>query len=132
MEENTTAQTGHILIEGELTEKILNAAFKVQIALGVGFIEKVYENAIVVELRRQGVGVHQQKPLKVAYEGVVVGDFVADLIVEERVLLECKAVANLDAVHDAQVLNYLKATGIRVGLLLNFGRTKLQFKRLVR
>ena len=117
--------------EQELTEKILAAAFKVQNTLGCGFLEKVYENALVVELSRSGMRHAQQKSLQVKYEGAVVGEYQADLIVEGRVIVECKAVSQLDPVHEAQLLNYLKATGIRVGLLLNFGRPKLQYRRFV-
>jgi GxxExxY protein len=117
--------------EQELTEKILAAAFKVQNTLGCGFLEKVYENALVVEMSHEGLQLQQQKPLRVKYEGVIVGEYLADLLVCERVIVECKAVAQLDPVHEAQLLNYLKATGIQVGLLLNFGRPKLQYRRFV-
>ncbi len=124
------ASKGKLLEEG-LTEQVLAAAFKAHNALGCGFLEKVYENAMVVELSRAGIPVAQQKTIQVKYDGVIVGDYQADLIVDDRVLLECKAVNQLDPVHEAQLLNYLKATGIRVGLLLNFGRTRLQHRRLV-
>ena len=117
--------------ERDLTEKIIGAAFNVSNTLGAGFLEKVYENALVVELTRSSISVEQQKTYQVAYEGTVVGNYVADLVVDGRVIVEVKAAKQLDAVHDAQLLNYLKATGIRVGLLLNFGRAKLQVKRLV-
>ena len=117
--------------ERDLTEKIIGAAFNVSNTLGAGFLEKVYENALVVELTRSSISVEQQKTYQVAYEGTVVGNYVADLVVDGRVIVEVKAAKQLDAVHDAQLLNYLKATGIRVGLLLNFGRSKLQVKRLV-
>jgi GxxExxY protein len=117
--------------EQELTEKILAAAFKLQNTLGCGFLEKVYENALVVELSRQGLGLQQQKALQIKYEGAIVGEYLADLAVEDRVIVECKAVAQLDPIHEAQLLNYLKATGIRIGLLLNFGRPKLQYRRFV-
>lgn len=118
-------------LEQELTEKILGAAFKVQNTLGCGFLEKVYENAMVVELSREGLSLQQQKLLQVKYEGVIVGDYLADLVVEDRVIVECKAVGQLDPVHEAQLLNYLKATRVQVGLLLNFGRPKLQYRRFV-
>ncbi len=131
MPNNAEKRNLHVLIEGELTEKVLAAAFKVHSALGNGFLEKVYENALVVELNRAGLPIEQQKPFKVKYEGVVVGEFVADLVVDHRVLLECKAVSHIEMAHEAQTLNYLKATGIKVGLVLNFGRTRLQCKRLV-
>jgi len=117
--------------EQELTEGILAAAFKVQNSLGCGFLEKVYENALVVELSRSGLRLEQQKNLQVKYEGVVVGEYQADLVVNGRVIVECKAVSQLDPVHEAQLLNYLKATGTRVGLLLNFGRPKVQYRRFV-
>ncbi len=120
-----------ILMEGELTEKILGAAFKVQNKLGAGFLEKVYENSLSIELRKCGFTVECQKAFPVTYEGVIVGDYLADLVVAKKVVVECKAVSNLDAVHEAQLMNYLKASGIRVGLLINFARPKLQFRRLV-
>jgi len=123
--------SGSILLERELTEKILGAAFKVQNKLGAGFLEKVYENALSIELKKSGFTVDSQKAFPVKYEGVVVGDYVADLVVADKVVVECKAVVALDAVHDAQLINYLKASGLRVGLLINFARPKLQFRRLV-
>jgi len=117
--------------EADLSERILGAAFKVHNTLGVGFLEKVYENALVHELRRERIPVEQQKPIQVRYDGTVVGEYQADLIVDVRILVECKAVSHFGPVHEAQLLNYLRATGIRVGLLLNFGRPKLQYRRLV-
>lgn len=86
---------------------------------------------MVIELERIGLGVEQQKSVQVCYEGARVGDYQADLVVSNRVIVECKAVSALDPIHEAQLLNYLKATGVRVGLLLNFGRPKLQYRRLV-
>jgi len=115
-----------ILVEGELIEKILGAAFKVQNKLGAGFLEKVYENALSIELRKCGRAVEGQKAFPVRYEGAVVGDYQADLVVSAKVVVECKAVSNLDPVHEAQLMNYLKASGLRVGLLINFARSKLQ------
>ncbi len=120
-----------VLVEGELTDRILSAAFKVSNALGAGFLEKVYENALSFELRRSGFVVEAQKVYPVRYEGTVGGDYVADLVISGKVVVECKAVAALDAVHEAQLMNYLRASGIRVGLLLNFGRPKLQYWRFV-
>jgi GxxExxY protein len=119
------------LPEAELTEKTLGAAFKVQNTLGCGFLEKVYENALLVDLARMRLAVEQQKSFKVKYEGAIVGEYQADLVVENRVIVECKALSSLDGAHESQVLNYLKATGLKVGLLLNFGRPKVQWKRLV-
>ncbi len=120
-----------ILIEGDLTEKILGAGFKVQNTLGAGFLEKVYENALSLELKKAGPTVESQKAFPVRYEGTVVGDYLADLVVSAKVVVECKAVNNLDVVHEAQLMNYLKASGIRVGLLINFARPKLQYRKLV-
>jgi GxxExxY protein len=120
-----------ILIEGELTQKILGAAFKVQNTLGAGFLEKVYENPLSVELRNLGLSIESQKTFPVRYEGTVVGEYQADLVVSAKVVVECKAVSNLDVVHEAQLMNYLKASGLRVGLLINFARPKLQYRRLV-
>jgi len=120
-----------ILLEGELTEKILGAAIKLHNSLGCGFLERVYENALASEMKRSGFAVEQQKSFPVRYEGVVVGDYVADLVVEGRAVVECKAVQNLDPVHEAQLLNYLKASGLRVRLLLNFARPRLQYRRMV-
>ena len=128
---NTDEAKGADFLEKELTERILGASFKVSNTLGSGFLEKVYENALTIELRRINLSVEQQKRLQIHYDSVIVGEYQADLLVEGRVLLEIKATRQLDPVHEAQILNYLKATGIRVGLLLIFGRPKLQFKRLV-
>ena len=129
--DNEQSTERNVCPEQGLTEKILGAAFKVQNTLGCGFLEKVYENALVVELSRQEVGLQQQKPLQIKYEGAIVGEYLADLVVEDRVIVECKAVGQLDPVHEAQLMNYLKATSIHVGLLLNFGRPKLQYRRFV-
>ncbi|HEY3134865.1 MAG TPA: GxxExxY protein [Blastocatellia bacterium] len=115
----------------ELTEKIIGCAMKVSNTLGVGYLEKVYENALVVELARSGLVVEQQKPVKVIYEGVIVGDFAADIIVNGSVILELKAAKMIDEIHKAQLLNYLRATDHKVGLILNFGTSRLGIKRMV-
>ena len=107
----------------EMTEKIIGAAYKVHNTLGSGFLEKVYQNSLVIEIRALGFGVEVEKPVKVYYHGEVVGNYVADIIVAENVLLEIKAIKELSGIHEAQILNYLKATGIEVGLLINFGRS---------
>ena len=115
----------------DVTERIIGCAIKVSNTLGVGFLEKVYENALVVELARAGLLVEQQKPIQVSYEGVIVGEFGADIIVNGFVILELKAAKIIDPVHQAQLLNYLKATGLKVGLILNFGTSRLGIKRMV-
>ncbi len=99
--------------------------------LGFGFLEKVYENALMVALGDRDVHAVQQAPIKVRYRNVEVGNYFADILVENKVILELKAKANFASVDEAQLLNYLRATSIRIGLLLNFGPTKLQYKRLV-
>lgn len=114
----------------DVTDKIIGAAYKVYNALGYGFLEKVYENAMAIELNRLGLTVKQQEPVKVLYEGEVVGDYVADLVVEGKVIVELKAVSVLDKVHEVQLVNYLKATEIEVGLLINFGQ-EIEFKRRI-
>ena len=107
----------------ELTSKVINAFYKVYNSLGYGFLEKVYENAMRIELLKMGISVEQQKNIKVYYESEMVGDYFADLMVNELVIVELKAAENICEEHEAQLLNYLKATDIEVGLLLNFGKT---------
>lgn len=115
----------------KITEKTIGCAFRVSNTLGAGFLEKVYENSLVHELRKNGLAVSQQHPITVHYEGVVVGEYFADLLIEGCVLVELKALAKLDESHFAQSLNYLNATGQRFGLLLNFGTPRIEVKRLV-
>ena len=113
-----------------LTEKIIGCVFKVSNTLGPGFLEKVYENALAHELRKAGPDFRQQYPISVLYDGTVVGEFLADLLVNEQVIIELKAVKNLDDAHLAQCLNYLKATGLPLCLLINFGTPRVQVKRV--
>lgn len=125
---------GHRLGEGDLalnaiTERIIGCAYRVHNALGTGFLEKVYENALTHELRKSGLAVAQQVSCGVVYDGVIVGEYLADLVVEGRVLVELKAIRAIDDAHTAQCINYLAATGLPVCLLLNFGR-KVEVKRL--
>ena len=115
----------------QFTEKIIACVYRVSNTLGSGFLEKVYENALAIELRNNGVKVEQQHPIKVFYDGQAVGDFAADLLVEGCVIVELKAVRTFDDVHSAQCLNYLKATGLTICLLVNFGRPRVEIKRLV-
>ncbi|MEW6618993.1 MAG: GxxExxY protein [bacterium] len=105
----------------ELTEKIIKAFYKVYNTLGYGFLEKVYENAMVIELTKLDIPAIPQSPIKVIYEGKVVGDYLADILVNNKVIVELKSTKCLADEHEAQLLNYLKATEIEVGLLLNFG-----------
>ncbi len=114
-----------------LTSRIISCAYRVANELGSGFLEKVYENALAHELRKAGLVVVQQHRIVVLYDRVTVGDYVADLLVNEQILIELKACKDLDDVHTAQCLNYLKATGMRACLLMNFGRPKIQIRRLM-
>jgi GxxExxY protein len=114
-----------------ITKKIIGCAFTVGNRLGCGFLEKIYENALVVEMRKAGLSVVQQQIMEVRYDDVVVGNYVADLVVERTVLLEIKAVKFFDEIHTAQCLNYLKATGLPLALLINFGRPRVDIKRVI-
>jgi len=114
----------------ELTWRILKCAFHVQNTLGCGFLEKVYENAMIIALRKEGLQAEQQVPMQVFYEGLIVGEYVADILVEKTVIVEIKATEDTPAFFKAQVLNYLKATSLSTGLLVNFGKPKLDYRRL--
>jgi GxxExxY protein len=118
------------MLHETLTSKILEACFEVSKELGAGFLESVYERALFVALKHKGLDSTQQVALKVMFRGVVVGDFYADMIVNNKVLVELKAITRVLPEHKAQVINYLKATGIEVGLLINFGNPKLEYYRL--
>jgi GxxExxY protein len=116
----------------ELTEKVIGCAMRVHSTLGPGFLESVYQKALAHELAKVELRVECQKPIAVHYDGVCVGDFAADLLVENRVILELKANHALAPAHEVQLVNYLSATGIEIGLLLNFGAERLEFKRKTR
>ena len=118
------------LVHGEVGKVILGAFYHVYDALGTGFAEKVYENAMVITLRKRGLTVTQQMKIVVYFEGEPVGEFFADLVVAERVVLEFKAVQAIEEAHEAQLLNYLRATRFEVGYVLNFG-PKADFKRKI-
>jgi GxxExxY protein len=115
-----------------LTEKIIGSAFTVSNQLGAGFLEKVYENALRIELGRAGIRALQQHPVAVRYRNECVGEYFADLLVEQSVIVEVKAVKALDDVHLAQCLNYLKATDLSYCLLLNFAKPRMEMKRVIR
>lgn len=106
----------------DLTSKIISCFYKVYNTLGFGFLEKVYENALLIELNNAGLNVERQKPIKVHYEDRLVGEYFADIIVESKIILELKAAESLIEEHELQLINYLKATDIELGLLLNFGK----------
>lgn len=115
----------------KITGEIIGAAFEAYGELGYGFLEKVYQQAMQVELTHRGLTCERERPITVYYKRAVVGDYFADLFVEGQVVVEIKVDPEYNARHEAQLLNELKATGIKVGLLINFGRTKVEFRRLV-
>ena len=113
-----------------LSRLVIGDSFTVLNLLGAGFLEKVYENALAHELRKRGLNVAQQRGISVVYDNVIVGEYTADLLVEDVLLVELKAVKNLDDPHVTQCINYLKGSGLKLCLLLNFGNPRLQIKRL--
>ena len=115
----------------DITYKINGAIFEVNKILGPGFLEKVYENALLFELKNRGLEADKQVPIKVTYKDKLVGEYFADILVENQVIIELKIVEKLDNNHEAQLLNYLKATGIKVGILVNFKQTRAEIKRMV-
>ena len=119
------------LLHEEITQKIIGAAFEVHDQLGYGFLERVYQRALQVELLRRGATAEIEKRIQVQYKGVVVGDYDADILVDGCVVVEIKVAPQYDKRDEAQLLNELKATGLKVGMLLNLGRAKLEYKRLV-
>ena len=119
------------MYEEELTYAIRGCVYDVFKQLGAGFLENVYEQALLIELVRKDLKAESQKVVKVYYKDVIVGKYVADIIVEQKILLELKAVSHIRAEHKAQILNYLKATGIKVGLLINFSHPKAEIKRYI-
>ncbi len=118
------------LLHKDFTEKIIQAYYNVYNELGYGFLERVYENAMIIELEEMGLNVVKQYPIKVYYKKRIVGDYFADILVENKVIIELKATTQLHPEHEIQLRNYLKATDIEVGLLFNFGK-KPEFKRKV-
>jgi GxxExxY protein len=114
----------------ELTGQIIQCAYKVHNTLGFGFLENVYQNALLIELTQSGLKAVKETPIRVSYEGQKVGEYVADILVEEQIILELKSVKELHPAHEAQLVNYLKATGLEVGLLINFGE-RVEIKRKV-
>jgi len=114
-----------------ITEKIIGCVYRVSNTLGCGFLEKVYENALVIELHRAGLQFEQQHPIRVLYDNLTVGEFAVDLLVERRVIVELKATKGFDDVHSAQCMNYLRASCLHICLPVNFGVPRAQIKRIV-
>ena len=119
------------LPHADVTEKVIGAAFEVYRVLSYGFLESVYQRAMQAELQKAGLKAEIECPIKVRYKDVIVGDFRADLLANEVVIVELKTAKNYNSEDEPQLLNELKATGVKVGLLINFGRTKVEFKRMV-
>lgn len=119
-----------MLLHKDITDRIIKAYYNVYNSLGYGFLEKVYENAMLIELRKLGLNVQKQVPIKVYYEEQLVGQYFADIMVEETIIVELKAAEGLCEEHEFQLINYLKATELEIGLLMNFGKTP-QFKRKI-
>ena len=115
----------------EISEKIIGSAFKVSNTLGAGFLEKVYQNALMIELAENGLRPEKEKPITIKYKNKIVGEYYADILVNKQVIIEIKAVSSLNEIHQAQLLNYLKATNLKLGLLINFGTSKVQIKRMI-
>jgi len=113
-----------------ISEKVIGCAFKVGGKLGCGFLEKVYENAMAFEMGKAGLDIERQVKLEVKYENIIVGEFTADLLAEGKILVELKAASKLNDIHMAQCMNYLKATGHKICLLINFGRPKVEVRRI--
>lgn len=121
----------HRLDENAVTEKIIGCAYTVSNNLGAGFLEKVYENALAIELKKLGLICQQQTPIKVLYDGTIVGEYASDLLVESKIIVELKATKAIDDSHMAQCMNYLEATNLRLGLIINFGKPKVEIKRVI-
>ena len=116
----------------DLTRQIIQACFEVSNELGTGFLESVYRNALMIALGQKELSAQAEMPIQVQFRGAAVGQFYADIVVEEKVIVELKAISALASEHQAQVINYLKASGMDVGLLVNFGTPKIEIRRLYR
>jgi GxxExxY protein len=116
----------------ELTEKIIGCAYRIYNTMGFGFLESVYEKCMLIELRKEGLNAKSQRPITVSYDNEIVGEFIADIIVEDTIILELKSVKRIAKAHEVQLVNYLVATGKPVGLVLNFGERKVEIKRKIK
>ena len=119
------------IVHKDLSYKIIGLAMEIHSKLSYGFLEKVYENALMLLLRRGGIEAKQQAPIKVYFEGEVVGEYFADILVEDKIILEIKVLDKITDVQRAQTLNYLKATRLELAIILNFGKRKLEYERLI-
>ena len=115
----------------ELSSKILNCAFTVHDTLGCGFLEKVYENALIVELKNRKIEVKTQQEFNIIYHDIKIGKYFADLVIENSIILEIKTISNIENIHRAQLLNYLKTSKLRIGFIINFHNPKLEYERFI-
>ena len=114
-----------------VTQQLIGAAFEVHNILGYGFLERVYQKALQVELQARGIKAELEPKIKVQFKGTIVGDYVADLLVEDKIIVELKADSEYQSLHEAQLLNELRGAGIKIGYLINFGRERVEYKRMV-
>lgn len=121
----------HEIIYKDLSYQIIHAVLEVHNILGAGFLEKVYENALMIKLKQYKLKAEQQAALKVRFEGEIVGEYYADIVVDDKIILELKCIQEITTIQEAQLINYLKATGMKLGIIINFANPKLEYKRMV-
>ncbi len=119
------------IVYKDLSYQIIKLILEVHNTLGCGFLEKVYENALIIKFRKNGLEVKNQYPIKVHFESEIVGDYIADIIVENKIILELKCIEQITNINRAQMINYLKATGFKLGMVINFAKPSLEFERIV-
>jgi len=120
-----------MIIYKELSYKIVGLAMEVHRELGYGFLEKVYENALMILFDEKGIKAEQQKSIKVSFKNKIVGEYIADIVIEGSIIIELKCVSKISPVHKAQLANYLKSTGLKLGIIINFNNEKIEFERVV-
>lgn len=123
--------TNREILHKDLSYKIVGLAMQIHSELGFGFLEKVYENSMMVLFRRENIMAKQQVPISVSFDGEIVGDYYADIVIEDKIILELKAIEKITDAHKAQALNYLKATGLKLAIIINFGKQRLEYERIV-
>ncbi len=123
--------TNRKILHKDLSYKIVGLAMQIHSELGFGFLEKVYENSMMVLFRRENIIAKQQAPISVSFEGEIVGDYYADILIEDKIILELKAIEKITDAHKAQAINYLKATGLKLASIINFGKQRLEYERIV-
>jgi len=127
----TRMDTNREILHKDLSYKIVGLAMQIHSELGFGFLEKVYENSMMVLFHRENIMAKQQAPVSVSFEGEIVGDYYADILIEDKIILELKAIEKITDAHKAQALNYLKAIGLKLAIIINFGKQRLEYERIV-